>query len=443
VVDNTLISCENVSKVFCKDLKKSLLYGVTNIVGDLLPFNSQKSPGNDSSPLKLRPKEFIAVNNVSFKLKRGEFVGLIGHNGAGKTTLLRMLNGLIKPDQGLIKIHGQVGALIALGAGFIPVLTGRENILVNASVLGLSQTEIKNKLDEIIDFSGLHDFIDTPLQSYSSGMVVRLGFAIATALRPDVLLLDEILAVGDRQFQRKCLKRVHDFVDGGGLVLLVTHTLEHVAHYCTRAILLDNGQIIQDGKPSDVLDSYRELEKAKGGHTPQPQMPPIYDINSFEKHPLYNPAETRWGDKKAQIQSFKIFQNESECFSEICSGTDTKIVITIHFQESVNFPIFGFLIRSTDGDDVLSTNSKSLSHVKPIQTQEKGSTLRLAFTFKPFLDAGAYLLSIGVASESIAEIVAHDRRYNSISLNVAHPLHQSGDVDMQPTIIYLNQNKNE
>ena len=234
--DEVLVRVEGVSKKFCRSLKKSLWYGVCDIAGELLPGRKRRETRDegrelsdrsaqdisrspldaglltaaasalDSGPLTLdsthglRAGEFFAVKDVSFELRRGECLGLIGHNGAGKTTLLKMLNGLIKPDAGTITMRGRVGALIALGAGFNPILTGRENIYINGSVLGLTKKEIDAKIDEIIDFAEIREFIDMPVQSYSSGMSVRLGFAVATALDPDVLIVDEVLAVGGAEF---------------------------------------------------------------------------------------------------------------------------------------------------------------------------------------------------------------------------------------------------
>ena len=199
--------------------------------------------------------EFWAVDNVSFEVQRGECLGLIGRNGAGKTTLLKMLNGLIKPDRGRIEMRGRVGALIALGAGFNPILTGRENIYVNGAVLGLSKKEIDAKYDEIVDFAEIGEFIDAPVQSYSSGMNVRLGFAIATALNPDVLLLDEVLAVGDANFQAKCYRRIGNVLKNSA-VILVSHYAHHITKICDKAILLDHGRSRLCGAPTDVLIEY-------------------------------------------------------------------------------------------------------------------------------------------------------------------------------------------
>jgi lipopolysaccharide transport system ATP-binding protein len=213
------------------------------------------------SNASLRKDEFWACKDISFSLSRGECLGLIGHNGAGKTTLLRMLNGLVKPDHGSIEIRGRVGALIALGAGFNPVLTGRENIYVNGAVLGLSKREIDQKIDEIIAFSELEEFIDAPVQSYSSGMAMRLGFAIASTLEPDVLLLDEVLAVGDVAFAIKCLNRVRELVSNSA-VILVSHQMTSISNFCNRVILMEHGQMVMDTTDlGAAIDRYNRMVK--------------------------------------------------------------------------------------------------------------------------------------------------------------------------------------
>lgn len=196
------------------------------------------------------------MKDVSFELKRGECLGLIGRNGAGKTTLLRILNGLIKLDKGRVEMRGRIGALIALGAGFNPILTGRENIYVNASVLGLSKREIDKKMDEIIDFAEIGDFLDSPVQSYSSGMQVRLGFAVATALEPDILLLDEVLAVGDLNFQAKCFQRLGELVNKSA-VILVSHYPHHIKKMCDGVLLLERGEVFSNGSADKILATYQ------------------------------------------------------------------------------------------------------------------------------------------------------------------------------------------
>jgi lipopolysaccharide transport system ATP-binding protein len=253
---DVLVRVQHVSKRFCRSLRRSLWYGLQDIAYELNPVGRN---GHDViSPL--RKDEFWAVNGVSFELRRGECLGLIGRNGAGKTTLLKMLNGLIKPDGGRIEMHGRVGALIALGAGFNPILTGRENIYVNGAVLGLRKREIDAKLEEIIDFAEISEFIDSPVQSYSSGMGVRLGFAIATALDPDILLIDEVLAVGDARFRWKCLDRIQSLMRRGVSIILVSHNTADLMRTCNSGIVMVRGQIAFRGNIADAVLSYQNAD---------------------------------------------------------------------------------------------------------------------------------------------------------------------------------------
>jgi lipopolysaccharide transport system ATP-binding protein len=254
-VDDTLVKAEGVSKKFSLSLKRSLWYGTLDLGNELL---GRRHGGGG----QLRKGEFWAVRNISFELRRGECLGLIGHNGAGKTTLLRMLNGLIKPDEGRIEIRGKVGALIALGAGFNPILTGRENVYTNASVLGLSKRQVDAKLDEIIEFSEIGKFIDSPVQNYSTGMNLRLGFSVAALLiEPDVLFLDEILAVGDIGFIIKCLNLVRKLT-AKSAVVFVSHSMTFVAAFCTRVIVMKQGEALLDTrKVTDGIDAYLSLAK--------------------------------------------------------------------------------------------------------------------------------------------------------------------------------------
>lgn len=231
--EEVLIRVEGLGKKFCKNLKKSLLYGVQDVAQSLVGIQSKRD---------LRKEEFWVLKDINFELKRGDCLGLLGHNGAGKSTLLKVLNGLIKPDEGQVTIKGRVGALIELGAGFNPILTGRENIYNNASVLGFSKKETDEKLEEIIDFSEIREFIDAPVQSYSSGMKVRLGFAVAAQMEPDVLFIDEVLAVGDVGFRVKCLNRISELLNTCA-VIYVSHSMPQVARISNRAMMLDNGGV--------------------------------------------------------------------------------------------------------------------------------------------------------------------------------------------------------
>jgi lipopolysaccharide transport system ATP-binding protein len=250
-VSDIVVRVEQVSKKFCRNLRRSLWYGVQDLSNELM--------GRQRKHCVLRRDEHWAVEGISFELRRGECLGLIGHNGAGKTTLLRMLNGLITPDHGRIEIRGRVGALIALGAGFNPILSGRENVYVNAAVLGLGKRETDRRFDEIVEFSGLREFIDAPVQQYSSGMQVRLGFSVAAHLEPDVLLVDEALAVGDLAFIIKCLNRIAELRASGTGVIFVSHSELQVREAADDCILLHHGKLVAKATPEEVFRTYGEL----------------------------------------------------------------------------------------------------------------------------------------------------------------------------------------
>lgn len=241
-MDDVLIKVENVSKKFAIDLKRSLYYGVKDVLWRV---------GGKERKNELRKSEFWAVKNISFEVKRGECLALIGHNGAGKSTLLKMLNGLINPDEGSITMRGKVGALIELGAGFNPILTGRENIYNNAAVMGFSKKEVDAKFDEIVTFSEIGEFLDMPVQNYSSGMKVRLGFAVAAQMEPDILLIDEVLAVGDVGFRIKCMNRIQELLKHCA-VIFVSHSMTQITTVCTRIILLNKGQAEFEGQDVGV-----------------------------------------------------------------------------------------------------------------------------------------------------------------------------------------------
>lgn len=249
---DTLIKVEAVSKKFCRSLKRSLWYGVQDISSELI---------GRSKSQELRQDEFWAVNDISFELRRGECLGLIGKNGSGKSTLLKMLNGLIKPDNGRIAIKGRVGALIELGTGFNPILTGRENIYNNGAVLGFTKKEIDKKFDTIVDFSEIGDFLDTPVQNYSSGMKVRLGFAVAAHLEPDVLLVDEVLAVGDMSFIMKCYNQMDQLLQNSAMIL-VSHSMPQIARMATQVMLMDKGKgLYFANEPSLGITEYYKRHK--------------------------------------------------------------------------------------------------------------------------------------------------------------------------------------
>lgn len=245
-----VLSIEGVSKKFCRSLKRSLFYGLQDITTELLGMR-QKSEA-------LRPNEFWALEDVSLELRRGEALGLVGANGSGKTTLLRIISGLIRPDTGVVRVKGRVAPLIALGAGFNPILTGRENIYANMSILGLSTKEIDNKFDEVVDFAEIGEAIDAPVHSYSSGMAARLGFACAIHTQPEILLVDEVLAVGDVKFRSKCERRLSELRQQGTSFVIVSHFFQGILNICHSAAYLSSGRLMAVGEARSVMDLYEK-----------------------------------------------------------------------------------------------------------------------------------------------------------------------------------------
>ncbi|MCK6588074.1 MAG: ABC transporter ATP-binding protein [Polyangiaceae bacterium] len=245
------IEVDHVSKKYARALKQSMLYGLEDLSRNLLGIRSRHET--------LRKHEFWAVDDVSLEIKRGESVALIGPNGSGKTTLLKMINGIFWPDRGSISVRGRVGALIAVGAGFHPLLTGRENIFINGAILGMSRAELAARFDAIVDFAQIGDFLDTPVKHYSSGMFVRLGFAVAAHSEPDVLLVDEVLAVGDRGFQTKCFKKMGELRQRGTTFVVVSHNMHTVAGFVDWVALLKNGKMKRYDDPFEGIGAYSKL----------------------------------------------------------------------------------------------------------------------------------------------------------------------------------------
>jgi lipopolysaccharide transport system ATP-binding protein len=331
-------------------------------------------PHNDSG--QLRKDEFWAVKDVSFEVKRGECLGLIGPNGAGKTTLLRMLNGLIKPDKGRIEMYGRVGALIALGAGFNPILTGRENIYVNASVLGLNKKEIDAKFDEIVDFSELVEFIDTPVQSYSSGMQVRLGFSVATAFKPDILLLDEVLAVGDVGFRAKCFNAISRIIESAA-VIFVSHNMPEVSRICSSINILNKGETIFKGKDIGA------------------------GINSYLS--FFTSKETIIiGNDKVTIHSITLESNYKKNIDTINYMDNLTLHFDITIDESVKDPVIYVNIANQSLQTIAQCNS--FYNKYRLNNSGKRSTVVVDLGGMN-LNPGLYYLSVGILESNRGEVL--------------------------------------
>ena len=317
---------KNVSKRFCRDLKRSLLYGVQDIAGEV--FGSQRQN------VELRKGEFWALKDINLELRRGEALGLVGANGAGKTTLLRIISGLIAPDHGSVEIKGRVAPLIALGAGFNPILTGRENIYVNMSILGLSKQEIEARFDEVVEFAEIGEAIDSPVQSYSSGMAARLGFSCAIHTEPDILLIDEVLAVGDIKFRVKCYRKLAQLRQKGVAFVLVSHSPQSILSVCDSAVYLKRGELLTKGSTDAILSKYEE------------------DLFSTQSEQASGTLQLPFKENPAEISfltvSFKDDSGRSLSFLE--SGQSARLSITFKVNTKINDVTFTFLVREIQGE---------------------------------------------------------------------------------------------
>jgi lipopolysaccharide transport system ATP-binding protein len=383
-------------------------------------------------PAKLYHREFWALKDVSFEVEKGETIGIIGRNGSGKSTLLQMICGTLAPASGRIKTHGRISALLELGSGFNPDFTGRENVYMNASILGLLKDEIDARFQEIAAFADIGEFIERPVKTYSSGMMVRLAFAVQAQVDPDILIVDEALAVGDAKFQARCFDRLKQLKAGGTSILLVTHSTEQIVTHCSRALLLDHGNLIATGDPNCVVNSYLDLlfgktknqidepKKEVSQRLMQSPTPHLldFDEDAFSTRPGYNVLEYRWGDCAAKITDFYL-ESEGQAYpTSIKSGEKITLNVGVKFFDSLIRPIFGITIKTKEGVSVYGANTETLDVEAFKSKGTSGQTVVVKIEFMCRLAAGDYFISLGVATHQGHEITPHDRRYDSVHFQV-------------------------
>jgi len=339
-------------------------------------------------------EEFWALRDVSFTVSQGETVGLIGPNGAGKSTALKLISRIIEPTSGRIEVSGRVGALLELGAGFHPDLTGRENIYLNGSILGLSRAQIRRKLDEIVAFAELERFIDVPVKHYSSGMYVRLGFSVAVHIAPEILLVDEVLAVGDAAFQRKCLDRINYLRREGVTILFVSHSAETVRAICSRALWLGDGRLVADGSAESVVTRYLDRSWAaeegtlRAGH---------------------HPEDHRWGSGEVRIVGVRLLDGSGQERQQFQVGEPLTVEMRYWAEKRVERPVFGLAIHRSDGMHITGPNTQFAGHEIPWVEGE--GAVQYAVSSLPLLE-GTYYISVAVHNWEYSRMYDyHDRLY--------------------------------
>ncbi len=348
-------------------------------------------------------REFWALRDVSFKVRRGETVGIIGRNGSGKSTLLQIIAGTLAPTVGEVELSGRVAALLELGSGFNPEFTGRENVFLNGAILGISPEEMEARYEEIIAFADIGDFVDQPVKLYSSGMVVRLAFAVQACIHPDVLIVDEALAVGDVSFQRKCYQRLEDLRARGVSIVFVSHDVNAVTNLCTRAILLDAGQAISYGPALEVCDLYQK--RLFSGET--------------------EGALQEYGDGTAECTSIWFEGVDQERLTTLSAGAEFDFCYQIHFLQAVREPVFGFRVRNTQGVSLSATNTYLMG--RHTGSYNAGESITVRWRLRLPATPGYYFFSCGCSHVETDQFMC--RKVDAVKLFVTGPFRNSGILD--------------
>lgn len=373
-------------------------------------------------------KEHYALHNLSFSIKKGECVGIIGTNGAGKSTILKIITGVLNPTEGEVVIDGRISALLELGAGFNQEYTGIENIYLNGTMIGFSKEEIDARMDDILAFADIGDFVYQPVKTYSSGMFVRLAFAVAINIEPEILIVDEALSVGDVFFQAKCYKKFEDFKAAGKTIVFVSHDLGSISRYCDRVILLNHGVKQDEGTPKEMVSLYKRIlagaapaeAEASGGTTD--------GCGMWKDHYAQNPNVDEYGNGEAQIIDYAIIDEQGQYTGNIAKGTSFQICSKVRFMNMVEDPIFTYTFKNVHGTAI--TGSNTMYERVSIGRAMPGEVYVATFTQEMSLQGGEYLLSISCTGYKEGELVVYHRLYDVCNITVISDKNTVGFYDM-------------
>jgi len=418
-MDNIAIKVENLTKVYhLYDKPQDRLKEALN------PF--KKSYHHD----------FYAMNDVSFEIKKGETIGIVGKNGAGKSTLLKMITGVLTQSFGNIYTDGKIASLLELGAGFNPEMTGLENIYLNGTLMGFSREEMDPKIDAILAFADIGEFIYQPVKMYSSGMFARLAFSVSINVDPDILIVDEALSVGDLAFQMKCFKKFQDFQDEGRTILFVTHALDTVIRYCSRGIVIDGGQKVFDGTSKDAVDTFKKIlsgdfyekdleEKRQTRRTIQGTN---LLKNSFEEHKDID----IYGNNKAQIIDYGTLDDQGNPSDILDYNSEFSIIMKVQFYEEIENPIFAFTLKDARGLEITGTNTYMKHVVSGLH--KKDNIVTITFKQKANLQLGKYALSLGCVNLNEKGVEVYNRIYDAMLFEVIGSEQMVGFYDLHSEI---------
>ena len=393
-------------------------------------YNKPSDRLRETLGFKVPVREHYALRDVNFQVERGETVGIIGTNGSGKSTILKIITGVLNPTAGEVKVDGRISALLELGAGFNMEYTGIENVYLNGTMMGFSKEEVDARLQDILDFADIGDFVYQPVKSYSSGMFVRLAFAVAINIDPEILIVDEALSVGDVFFQAKCYRKFEEFKKMGKTILFVSHDLSSISRYCVRVILLNKGVKLEEGSPKQMVDMYKQLlvgqDPAKAEEKKEEQK------ESWSQQFQVNPNMLEYGTKLAEIVDFAVLDDKDRCTNTIEKSSSFRIRMKVVFHQDIQEPIIAYTFKDIKGTEITGTNT--LFEKKSVEHSQAGDSCTVTFEQEMFLQGGEYLLSFGCTGYKDGEFTVFHRLYDACNITVVSNKNTVGFYDMNSKV---------
>lgn len=393
---------------------------------------------------KKKYTEHYALSDVSFDVKQGECVGIIGTNGSGKSTILKIITGVLNPTSGNVKVDGRISALLELGAGFNQEYTGMENIYLNGTMNGFTEQEIESRMQDILDFADIGDYVYQPVKTYSSGMFVRLAFSVAINIDPEILIVDEALSVGDVFFQAKCYHKFEEFKKQGKTIIIVSHDLSSIAKYCDRVILLNQGVKLGEGLPKEMIDDFKrvlvgqyELPESKSDQSLLNDKEVQEAVqNKLKKEEAVKALE--YGTGEAEIEEFYILDDHGTRTNAVIKGAEFSIHMRVRFHSDLPAPIFAFSIKTAKGTEITGTNTMfEKAFLEPVKA---GAVKEIDFTQKMSLQGGEYLISFGVTGYNGNDFQVYHRLYDALDIAVISDKDTVGYYDMDSKITVTDSN---
>jgi len=404
-------------------MKMDTVISVKNVSKKFKLYNSPKDRLKEAFHPRRKKyhQDFWALRDISFDVPKGTTMGIIGQNGCGKSTLLQIICGILRASSGHVKTNGRISALLELGAGFNPDFTGRQNVYMSGALKGFTKKEMDERFDDIVSFANIGDFIEQPVKTYSSGMYVRLAFACAVNVDPDILVIDEALAVGDDMFKRRCYRKLEDFKEQGKTILFVSHSLGTITSICDRAVLLDKGKIVQIGKPKDVVNTYskflaeREDAYAKRVVAEKNKKKKQED-ERIQKPREASASEYRFGTGEAELVDVKIVNKKSGPVTILEFGENYIVKAKAFFKKDMEEPVIGFMVKTLSGLEIFGTST--LISDRSIGPVKAGTVVEAEFEYKMHLNPGSYSLTSSIAEFTSTDRLFHDRRMDVIVFKV-------------------------